>query len=205
MVYYHPGLRIGGMAPQAANQFHQAVRPYITPPRALLGQRAVRGPIADINNAAMGIGNINANMGMPAFSPVGPRAGQQQQQQQALQAPADFAQVLQNAGNPFANQGALQAPGPLGALQDSFAAGNQAQGPRGMPAMAPGLQPNQQADLGNPLGPPVAPMGPGGSLGLMGPNRPRAGASNLLNSVNLFNQQPISAYPPKGNRRPRTY
>lgn len=187
MVYYHPGLRIGGMAPQAATQFNQVPRPFITPPRSLLSRgRAVRGPIADMNNVNMG--------GQPM-----------QQQQQALQAPMDLGQPMFNAGNPFAVQGALQAPGPLDALQQSFAAGNQAQGPRGMPAMAPGIQPNLQQDMGNPLGPPVAPVGLGGPPGLMGPSRPRAGASNLLNSVNLFNQQPVSAYPPKGNRRPRSY
>lgn len=103
------------------------------PLRAQQGQQgqAVRWTPAD----------MGANMEMP-LGPMGPNGPRQQ----AVGAPINALDVMGQQG-----QAAVGTPGPLGALQDSFAAGN----------------PVQQMDQGNPSVPPVAPIG--NQAGLAGP------------------------------------
>lgn len=147
-----------------ATRWRQTFPKLITPPPSVLGQQRFVRP-----------GRLSPQQGQlpggPMQAPVGG-------------APADLG--LFNGQMPINlfGQHGIGFAGPLGALQDSFNAGNG--GNPGGPPVAPigGLMgPMQQIDRGNPGGPPVAPLG------------------GMGGQVNLFNQPMASAYPPRRRRR----
>jgi len=188
MAYYDPRLGILRRPPplgqrgQPLQQQQGIVPNLITPPASMMGPMR-----AQMGQQGQAVRWTPADMGGAMEMPLGPM-GPHGPRQQAEAAPINVLDMMGQQG-----QAPVGIPGPLGALQDSFAAAS--------PAM-------QQVDRGNPLGPPVAPMGPVGPIQQIdrgNPAGPPVGPIGAMggNILNLFNRQMPSAYPPRRRRLPR--